>query len=429
MKTLKLDYLENALKYWEQTNIFGEFMFVSKNNGLFDSGNGFRPLPGSEISANGVLGRKIPNFELLRSELKKGIVDPLPYLPRVPTKDREKGVTIEQLLDDSTGNMLMLPVQLSQWLSTKKVCRITQEADIPQVSNQNYLHLLPYDNFLLSLDDPFVYNKADINGIGAGHNYSTFLISRKDWEVTVYAISNEIERSLLTSLEKKIMLEAILAANKKRKSAYMDLFMKLDRVFQLPDSPFFSFIKFEINIHEPVFKKTIKNKLGDAILWAGKKVFGKRFNNLIEQNSDLKELREFEGSLHSIFPKFLNGFCKYLAEAETNTMGVKMLIAEPNRSNVRKSSMGIINDLDWNEVPLGTVIDLHIDRNSKGEVISKRSAGSEKSYHIRAGHYRKYPQTDGTIKSVWVRSSKVRPDKSPEHGGQTMSGVKTVKRS
>lgn len=432
MNTLKLMALENALLYWEQTNMLGEFMFVVKNNNLLDSGKKFRPLAGSEMDSHGVLGRKIPNYELLRSDLKKGYFDPLQYLPRIPTEQRENVVSVEQVLNEACYYMLMLPSQLSSWLSTKKVCRVTQEADIPQVTSRNYLHLLPYDNFLLQLDDPFSYGMKDSSGLDINYSFSSFIISRKDSVITVYAIANELSHCLMSSEERRMMLEATSAASKHKKKSFYDLFKKLDRAFQLDDRPHFSFIKFDIDIRTPFFEgdaqTKISSKLGDAVLWLGKKIFGKKMTMLIENDPSLNEIRQFEKSMYNIFPKFLNGFCKCLLEAAPEGTSSKVLIStDPNPVKKRNTSVSDPNDLDWNEVPIGTVIDLLIDKTGKVELINKNINGSEKSYHVRAGHYRKYPQPGGTIKSVWIQSTKVRPDKAPEYGGKTGSGAKVVR--
>lgn len=423
MNTLKLQTLENALSFWEDQNMIGELFFVAENNQLVIPTKSLRPLPGTEINSVGLFGRKIPNFEFLRKDLQKGFFNPEKYLPRIPKKDLGN---IQKLIDDSFF-FPTLPLIFSDWVSTKKVCRISQDSNIPQITNKNYLRDIPYNNFVLLLDDPFSYERVDGFEINVILDFSTFFISKEDNILTVYAISDNVKDYLLTEELRKSILKATNLAIKKRKFDFDKSISKIvPTLSKIRDRPHFSFFKFEIDILDPFYSKVdqIRVNFANFLVKSMRKMFGKKtYDDFIKKDRLMKlvnERFEFEKGLESFFPKFLNGICKILLE--TSVESISTSTTKPRQG----MSLSKNQDLEWNEVPLGTVLNLSVDKDGKIEVSKDYNVGSEKSFHIRAGHYRKYIQKDGSVKSVWIKSTEIRPDKSPKFGGKVMSGVKTL---
>lgn len=426
MNSLKLTTLENALRYWEDQNIIADLYFTAENNKLLQPTKKLRPLPGSEINSVGLFGRKIPNFESLRNDLRKGFFNPIGYLPRIPKKDSEN---VQEIIEKSFFFPL-LPMVFSDWVSTKKVCRVFQDSNIPLITNKNYLKNIPYDNFILLLDDPFSHKTNDESGAEIILDYSTFFISKDENVINVYALSDDIKNNLISEDLKKDILGATNFAIRKRKSEFDKLISKVNlSLSKIKDRPHFSFIKFQIEIDNPFLKVSSRVQISIFKTFSNilKKVFGKSVYN--ESVADftalnlMKKVSDWESGLYGFFPKFLNGICKILLEngGVLNENNPK----PSNGSNI--SSLSKKHDMEWNEVPLGTILDLSVDKDGKVEILRSNETGSEKSYHIRSGHYRKYIQKDGSVKSVWIKSAKIRPDKSPEFGGSVMSGVKTIK--
>lgn len=419
MNTLKLQTLENALSFWEDQNMIGELFFIAENNRLITPVKGLRPLSGSEINSVGLFGRKILNFEFLRKDLQKGFFSPEKYLPRIPKKESENIINVI----DNSFFFPLLPMVFSDWLSTKKVCRISQDSDIPKITNKNYLMNIPYDNFIILLDDPFSHKIEDTSGLEIILDYSTFFISKEENRIIVYALSDDIKNHILPESLKKDILNATNFAAKKKKLEFNKLINKVkSSLSEINDRPHFYFIKFEIDINSPFLNQiNLFRGISKFLI----KIFGKKVHN--ESIEDftafnlMKKVSDWESSLHGFFPKFLNGICKILLENSGEVL---------NQNDPKSSHLSLPkkhnHNIQWNEVPVGTVINLSVDKDGKIEVSKDSNVGSEKSFHIRAGHYRKYIQKDGSVKSIWIKSTEVRPDKSPKFGGKVMSGVKTL---
>lgn len=424
MNSLKLETLENALTYWENQNIIAELFFVAENNKLLTPSKTFRPLLGTEINSLGLLGRKIPNFELLRSDLGKGYFDSGKYLPRIPKKD---SVNIQNLIND-TFFFPLLPMVLADWVYTKKVCRVSQNSSIQANYKKNYLKNIPYDNFILFLDDPFSHKEIDGSGSSVIMNFSTFLISKEENSLRVYTISDEIKNYIIPEEIKKIALEATELANKNQKYKFYKLINEINNtLLSIRDRPHFSFISFDIDLDKPFLNSfgRIYINFAKRLVNFGRSFFGKYDKYYVDDisNKPLTKLVDyFENSLKISFTEFLNGFCKILLDLEPQNNKNCNRDECKNKEKSQKKSP----DLEWNEVPLGSIVDISIDQNGKAKLVDKIITGSEKSYHVRAGHYRRYIQKDGSVKMVWVKSSEIRADKSPKFGGVVRSGVKTI---
>ncbi len=460
MKALTVTTLEQALQYWEDANLFGELMFQSRLKNLNPSSMMYVPLPASEASVAGWLARKIENYELLRKELRSGSVkDPSVYLPRIPKEYREKFTDHFAFLENQGFSFLQLPVHLAAWLRTKKVCRLTQEAEIPQIPlTESYLHLLPYDSFILYLNDPFVFNTKDaVEGIPELiQYYHTLLVSRTGNQISVYAIGDGLEDFCMEPAERNYVAEATRYAKQGKQKQFQQVMRKifsqrrvttglkdlwstaekmttadgntklteadLNRAYNFTGRGVAHFFNVVVTIPEQ--KEPQKKGLFDGVKSTFSNLFKKE--SVKSQSNDGAENQPF----FEILPEFLNGFCKLLSEAGQDApIGSAVVtttdIGVPEESEKEQKIIHQSEELmNWCDVPLGNVMDLRIEKDGGSSVKSYISLPSQKSPHVRRGHFRRYPQPDGSIKSVWINQVVVRKDKLESE--QIKSGVMNV---
>lgn len=459
MKALTVATLDQALRYWEDANLFGELMFQSRIKNYNPSSLMYVPLAGSEVSVAGWLARKIENFEVLRRELQSGSVkDPNVYLPRIPKEYKEKFTDSYTFLENQYFSFPQLPLHLNAWLRTKKVCRLTQEAEIPQVPlTESYLHLLPYDSFILYLNDPFVFNTADVDeGIPEFIDYyRTFLVSKVENKIFVYAIADGLEHFCMEPAERNYVSEATKFAKQGKQKQYQQAMRKifaqrrvptdmaglkasmeklaaadgntkftetdLNRAYNFTGRGTTNFLNIVIDIPEQ--KEMPKKGLFDGVKSS--------FSNLFKK--DAVKAQKGEDDTNQAFfetlPEFLNGFCKLLSEARSDSsIASPVVTTESTNSETKADERKVVRPteslMNWCDVPLGNVLDLRIEKDGGSTFTSYVSTPSEKSPHVRRGHFRRYPQPNGTIKSVWVNQATIRKDKLESE--QIKSGAMTL---
>lgn len=457
MKVLTINTLEQALQYWEDANLFSELMFQSRIKNLNPSAAIYIPLPGSEVSEIGWLTRKIVNYESLRKEIESGSVkNPAEYLPRIPSKYKEKFDNSYTFLESQDFAFAQLPVHLASWMHTKKVCRVTQETEIPQIPlSENYLNLLPYDNFLLHLNDPFVFNTKEVsNGsFDLVQCYHTIFISKIENQIRLYVIGENLSSFCMEPVERKHVIEATRYAKNGKDRQYKQVINKIFAQRRVP----FNFQKFKevVGSFDPL------NEVADLNSFNSNRVYNftsrgetTHFFSIVitipEQQNTLKEgllsklkasfsnstkkqsVEQKDGTEKRIFleilPEFLNGFCKVLSEAKSADLPESITVKDeentPSILEKEHKATHQVEPLRWCDVPSGNIVDLCIEKDGSSTIKNHISTSSQKSPHVRRGHFRRYPQPDGTIKSVWISQSIIRKDRLEEE--QIMSRTLTV---
>lgn len=429
MKALTVTTLEQALQYWEDANLYGELMFQSRLKSLTPSAMMYIPLPGSESSEFGWLARKIENYELLRKELRSGSVkDPTVYLPRIPKEYKERFTDHYTFLENQGFSFLQLPLHLASWLHTKKVCRLTQEAEIPQIPlTESYLHLLPYDNFVLYLNDPFVFNTKDADeGIPELiQYYRTLVVSRTGNKISVYAIGDGLEDFCMEPAERMHVAEATRYAKQGKQKQYQQAMRKIFAQRRVPTD--LAGLKASM---EKIFTANENTKLAETDLNRAYNFTGRgvgHFFNVVIDIPEQKELPKkglFDGMksrfdnlfkkaevksqtmdgaenqpFFEILPEFLNGFCKLLSEAgqEGSAPSPVVTTSETGDSEITEKDQKIVHQSDqvmnWCDVPLGNVVDLRIEKDGGSNIKSYVSLPSQKSPHVRRGALQKISAT------------------------------------
>lgn len=383
------EHLDKLLRYWEHCNLSGEFNFqlALKTREIKNPETDLDALIGSELNRLGVLARSITGYENLRKVLMG-----YPYnhqnnfFPRIPKEMREFfNGDYDLFLDhDFTKSPSRIPSYLLRWNETRRACILEDTIPIPVIDlrQENWLNKLPYSSFFLKIESPFVFECFDPY---EEWSIDSFLIYEDGDYVRIMSWPKEIERFLLTDLEKKHVETGIsdLKKNKVPKNEAIISASKVNDWF-LSDLAVLRGTS-EIRSVQGSECKVIHNSIYNPEAWTDgpQKISG--------LYARLKVMLET-----------INGFCKLMA---TLTPKPVVKIVESSISQQKP-----VPPRQWFELPLQTVEYFHTATENETITI-KRGSGSEKSPHIRRRHTRRIVRKDGSIEEIWVEQTTIRADK------------------
>lgn len=397
MKYLYIEDLRNALKIWEYHNLVAEVIFQKTRNSRVSNFLPLvmeeyipKPLTGSEVDEGGTLVRGIRHYK----KLKSFIEDDYPYntnnfLPRIPKLMKDLVPSQYSFVrSQHVSSILRLPLILDGWLETRKVF-ILEDLSLVSIirpNNKSYLDYLPYSSFIIKVSKPFDI-QINLNDGPMIFPVSTILVNSDDEFIDFMAIPYSVKGLLPEEAQIKKMEKLAQDPKKSAPNALMELAMKKSPVG-------FEFVGYSVN------RKTLEihNYQGGSL-----------HKQLIME--DEKPLVVSDGEKTVMYtPEILsiiNGVCKLISE-----------IPVQKRETILKETECELNDklddFEWHKVAITQAKYL----NSDGNFVSKETKhftagglGSEKSYHIRRGHWKTIKKTG---KRYWVEETEVRSDKKHE---------------
>lgn len=436
---IQLQHLQHALEAWENYNLSAELSFETRLK-LPDLNLISKPMAGSEISEDNKIGRNIKDYRLLRGIIENGkSFSPDQFLPRIPKQFREKVSDISNILEYN-GNMtsFLFPKFLSHWLNGKKVCEVIdlEKVNLVDLSEQNFLKHLPYDNFILKINTPLytgvnrIGTKTNINFGNFYHKF--FMVIKEIGKIKILGIQEEINSLEFFSNESKEKAELLLKMLHFKSFNRKHFLKSLQEFNKKPEGNGISlnFLTWEIDIEtgnisiiNDDFQKNEVTPLQYLQMEAK-----------VRKDLDGKSKKEFFEILRNelpyvALPFFLNGLCKLLAEyqpAEINIISLYDLGTfelEPEISNKEVSSSiqhNVVTEApcSWYEVPVGGVTYITVKKpKKKGKAVLLMYTGREMPPHLRRKHYRHYRDKDGKvvntleIKQLIVRKDKLEKEK------------------
>lgn len=372
--------LNNLLRFWEDCNIYAEFIFRLNLSNQKSNGSIIYPCIGSELTPIGMLGRSIPQYENLRKVLMgHPLTHETNFMPRIPKEKRDFFENTQKVFSE-LGYMidvLKTPQYLLKWNETRRVCIVDDSLPVPMIDlrNENHLNKLPYSSFLLRVASPFIFPK---NGDNEESTMDTFLIYEESNAIHILSWSHENEEKyLFTDAERQKLLDDTdrLKKNKKMKERYASekaygWFMLHFTISKDQSNPILGY--FTLNNKEHIFYREVYNQ---------------------EQNLDYKHIAMIE---------MINGFCKIMANLPPSPP-VKIEGSQTGREIPLPSRQ-------WFELP-NQMVDYLETEKFNDTVVIKRAVGREKSPHIRRAHTRRIVGADGKKTEVWIEQVTVRQDK------------------
>lgn len=377
---LYLPELENALRFWEDTNLIAEATFQLGLGQYEPFATDFKPLIGTEIDQRSFLRRSVKNYMSLRVGLENGIeITDDQFLPRVPSMSRGVYSPVEIMRGLTHRNISFFPYFLTRWMKTKKVFQLSDSEIITPhpIVEGNYLDHLPYETFIVKFTDPMkiLWNAGYKGFSSAGSNEKLLMVVSNPPFIEIFSIPSTIEKPLL-----KDDLRMFFQKHLRSHSQIKRVFKKMEEHSDLVHDTYF-------------FNVVAEFSPGKLNFWGHP--YGQDMH-VKEGNCPLCEAPQF------LF-NWLNGLCKLLAEQQPEIRKV----VQGSENAIAENSA----DYSWNNVPIGQVMD--IDRSGEdGKTVIVCTKGTELSPHHRRGHTRRYYNDDGTIKfSVWIEPTFVRKDK------------------
>lgn len=373
---LFLKELEDALQYWSDVNLFAEALFetyISKKGIPPDNYN--KPLAGSELDKENFLARPVKNWRGFKHGIQSNLeMDPLDFLPHVPTVKREKYTQLDYMRSMENKTIAWFPYFLSKWLKYKKVFSIDNLSLIKPVSieEKNYLSFLPYGSFVIKFNDPLQIStsgKTEVN-----HTCAIVTLEEEDDIIDVLFLHDDIKERGMNDKERNTLLKG----NSKKYFGRLDF---------IPESSLFGMsIAVEHGKAVADMSFEFENDSKCSIL--------NLFNNFKMPN----------GNWGDPIIALLNGFCKVISELP-KTVIVENKVKEESITTTSK-----YDDYGWNAVPITKVIDLG-NIESIRAYLSNVGSGGEKSPHWRRGHWRNIPLKSGAFRRKWIPQTFVREDK------------------
>jgi len=424
MKIIKVPVLDSMLRLWEDANVFGEFCFQNyhRMNKTDQPLSNLKAQPGSEMSMKGVhLFRAICNYKSLRVLLEKN-KEPINYyafLPRVPKLLREDIGDDRELFAEMVemGGVLLFPLFISKWMFGKKLFSVDEEAEIPFIPVQegNYLNCLPYDDFMVRAENPFFEHFAGNPEVPL--TFRTMMVSRKEKQIEILMIPDEIESFCNSAEERKEFEKLTILSRGKNENAYAKEKTHAVKLFT-KNGDFDSFGNFspEFIFVSRVIRVDIET--------------GEYPSTNDGESDGVDNYSEFNVRWMATV-SFLNGFSKIISEFR-NVKGVRLEEAGDPYFGPRKNEDFTPdvhidvegNKLSWDEVTEGQIMHL-ISEKKDGRVSFIVKRGSEKCFHLRRRHERRYVKADNTVETIWVNACNVRFDKFQEGGKK--SGISNVR--
>ncbi len=437
--TLTLIHLRYALQYWEDINLSAELNFQNYLKvGDISAEKINTPIAGSELSESSGLARSIKDYSLLRRYLENGDdFDPLQFLPRIPKGHKDVIFTQKDLVElMNVEKILLFPLFLSNWLKTKKVCKISNSEKLEFIdpSVENYLSYLPYDNFLISFDLSFYSPQKDFAKDTANSKkffYTNFFVSRNENILQTFAIPDIVKDLVLTDEQRAVLKEAKNLSSKIKPVKYAKILQKvvnLTREWHDEQAEFLAhrtdiitgeLLKLNVSpgqYHWEPFKYMDRTR--DFFHKEGKYFSDSELIKILEQNRSATTLTFV-----------LNGIGKLLANYMTPE-GITIYDLSDYESSILENKKIIENEDDsfekqeWYEVALGNVTYITFEKSKakgKGFVVH---TGREMPPHWRRPHKRNFKNEAGEIiKTIEVKQTFVRKDLHdkgvPIHGSKT----------
>ena len=368
--------------------------------------------------------------------LNKTAFDPLRFLPRVP-KDKEylDKITYARMTHGPRPEpVIAFPYLLSQWLATKKVFRLENPDVIfsRKTKRTNYLKLLPCDAFVISFLEPIeiTYNEEYGPLI---RRYSAVIVARSGDLIDTFWIPDNVEEGSLSERSRKLLKKLLGSKSIQR----MDLnnFVLSLPPFSLTDpdpekSPNFILLTFHVEkcfMYDSSFQRKTDLKVINLYMDFLSRGIFRRKNRMMEESNgrfsrfknrsglELPKLEKDHVKLPRFFFNVLNTFCFLMSE-------IKPRNPDLVQDGQSVSGNDITQSFVWNEIPITKVDYLEEDPLSNTLKISYGS--SEKSPHIRRGHWRHFINDDGSTRKVWIAQIMVRADKLEK--GDELKGNVTI---
>lgn len=427
--TLTLNQLKQSLQFWEEMNLVSEMSFrryLILGDKSADKGS--TPLPGSELSNTLGLARSIEGYNLFRKYLENGTnFNPLQFIPRIPSNLREKFSTQEDLIDligsDST---LLFPIFIKNWLKSKKVCDLSDARKIQMIDPavENYLSYLPYDNFILSLNEPL----RDLDSLkdakrGSERFYRNFFISIEGEILKILAVPDEIEKMLLNDDLKK-RIEGIVNLPKKiKRTKFEGAILKVaDGTIAWWDN-ICTFNSYRINMKTGKYMKV--SSADQDYGWKQydlKSCFLKHPEEM--ETSELVKNLQNDWYVAAI-ALLLNGMGKLLADyipaEEINLIEFKDGTGDQKHKEVASLPTTEIplKKQEWYEVAVSNVTYIAMAKSKKKDKGFTIHTGTEMPIHLRRKHIRHYKNgREVIINQILVRKDRLKLGESI-HGSST----------
>lgn len=402
-------------------------------------------LPGSELSKNFRLSRPIKDYERLGVVLESGNStellnrNPHDFLVSIPDALAGEYTSKFDFSISNLPSMFVAPFYLTKWAEHKKVCIVKNRKLLEQyagsVETCSFEHL-PYDCFLMKVEEPFVFHKKyneEIIHLEVAH----FIVSRVDDNLHVFGIPNEIMNRSFDEDEAAI-LEKIIQKSKGLNLSSVIHQIKT-RVGQ-GKNPLQLQGKMKVQAKEvkrlyEMLNEVPPNMLGriyssDTFLfhYMTDIATGKNSNSSFSDfhfgsNEDSHQYAEFVSQVMVT----IDGMCVALMTAKSQTEELVTLVSEESptvpssEAGINPTSIEGVEVLEWYEVPEHSV-DFFKTHKHRGSIKVSIARGSEKSPHPRRGHTRMIKNKDGGIRTVQVKKSFIHQDRLLQ-GVPAKSGV------
>lgn len=405
MKYLYLEDLHYVLKIWEFMMLQVEVRIKAINsprgiNLLREYG--LDNLPGSELNSMGSVTRPIIGYQNLRNLiLKDEEYNPLNYIPRVPSKFRTIADQVEYNRSINSHPLLLFPMMLDAWLDTRRVFVMDkpQMIDFVNAGQENYLDKLPYESFVLNFNETFFF-KNDVVEVP----FSSILVSSDDSYIDFLAIPQNVEELAPSDRIFKRYEKMARGGKKIRPNDFINHNGFESNVLFTG----YSLNKETLSIH--TYEEESLSRKEEVLIYSGEAVS--------------MTIRDDGGILIEDYEIFslINGFAKLVSELKAKPVS-RELFKEIDASQHYDE----VEPFDWIKIPINQTY--KISKNEDGILLLPREnlgisiGGTEKSPHVRRGHWRTITSKDGEVKRVWINQASIREDKlETEHlvGGATV---------
>jgi hypothetical protein len=426
--TLKIDILEKILRAWEDSNLLSntlsevhrsfpemeELTMKTIRQALSHVDNG--AFSAEERHAfHTTCARNI--IDLRYRMITGQELDYEDYLIPVPKK---LSFFFEDELDYiegyGTGGLNSYPIFIGDWLRTKKVCHVDKKADIQPLSpcTENYLSHLPYDDFLVYFEDGIQLTVGQKESVLEYHH---IMVSRHEDYVYFLALPKNIDQFLLKNKHRDLAKKIFLRSKKRGNTGL--LMQAITRHKEM----FLGCASGEIKFFAKQSKFSIKR---NCLVQRVEEIRGESDFIVDEEEAEREIAGNVPGSycLNLVFR--VNALCKKLSEAKDKPVeGVSVgtatnLVAtdkpEDNNTYTYSTDQKQKKKLEWNEVPLGEIMNVASRKETDGSTKTIIRIGSEVSPHIRRGHWRRISNGDGTYRRIWINQVTVRKDRIKDVG-------------
>ncbi len=402
MKYLFLNDLDHTLKIWEFIMLQNELRIkMEKKSGkrFFEDRLDFLPQVGSELNEHGAIMKPIKGYRQLRRLINDDeTFDYLNYLPRVPSK---YGSSIDQL-DFVRGlnafPIALFPMILDNWLDNRRVFVLDKPKLIPFLNplKENYLDKMPYESFFLNLNQTFFFDQEE-----DAIPFSSILISSDQDFIDFLVIPHAIEELVPDSKTFEKYNKYITSGKKFKERDYLNL-----NIFG-GDPGFTGFSVNKDSLHIHAYEGS--DRLEMPLLNEGEKL------SLIKNDNGSQILEDYD------IIQLINGFIRLVSNLKKKT-DYKKIFSEIDASEDFNEK----DSFNWIKIPVTQTY--RISEDETGVTLLQREdlgisrVGTEKSPHVRRGHWRTITLKDGESKKIWINQCTIREDKlETEHlvGGGT----------